>query len=92
MESLFDTPPWAIETAYAIFMIALLVIVFQMIKAKSVFEKVLALDIVTAIVMCMAVAFAIETKNPFYLEVSLCIAIIAFLGTVAFARYLGRSD
>jgi multicomponent Na+:H+ antiporter subunit F len=90
MSLLTDIPEWAINIAYVIFMLALLIILFQLIKTKSVFEKVLSLDLVTAIVMCMAVVFSIQTKNPVFLEVSLCISIIAFLSTVAFARYLGR--
>lgn len=91
--SLFtDIPEWALTVSYTIFMCAILVISLFIVKTKSVFEKVLALDLLAAIVMCMAVAFSIQTKNPVFLEVSLCIAIIGFLGTVAFAKYLGRSE
>lgn len=90
MEGLFDIPEWSIKVSYFIFMLALVTILFHLIKAKTVFEKVLSLDLLTAIVMCMSVVFSIQTKNTVFLEVSLCIAIIAFIGTVAFARFLGR--
>ncbi len=91
MNYLVDIPVWAIDISYLIFIIALSLILVQLIRSKNIFEKVLALDLLTAIVMCIAVAFSIEVQNAIYLEVSLCISIIAFLGTVAFARYLGRS-
>jgi multicomponent Na+:H+ antiporter subunit F len=90
MKELFNIPEWAINISSFIFMLALVIILFHLIKAKVIFEKVLALDLLTAIVMCMAVLFSLQTKNPVFLEVSLCIAIIAFLGTLAFARFLGR--
>lgn len=90
MDKLFVIPEWAINVSYSIFMLAILLILFQLIKAKSVFEKVLALDLLAAIVMCVAIVFALQTSNPVFIEVGLCIAIIGFLGTVAFARFLGR--
>jgi|SaaInlStandDraft_1057018.scaffolds.fasta_scaffold413165_2 multicomponent Na+:H+ antiporter subunit F len=90
MNHLFDIPEWMINLSYSIFMLSLVLIVFHLIKSKCVFEKVLALDLLAAIVMCIAVVFSIQTNNPVFLEISLCIAIIGFLGTVAFARFLGR--
>lgn len=92
MNELFNIPQWAIDTSNLIFMVALLIILFHLIKAKAIFEKVLALDLLAAIVMCMSVVFSIQTGNTVFLEVSLCIAIIAFIGTVAFARFLGRES
>ena len=90
MESLFEIPAWAIDAAYIIFIIGIFLILIKMYLAKSVFERILALDLLSAIVMCLAATFSIEQKNPVYIEISLCIAIIAFLGTAAYAKYLGK--
>ena len=91
MNSLFLVPDWVFYTVYTMFSVSVLLIIKQMITSPSIIEKVLGLDLLTAIVMCFAVVFAIQTKNPVFLEISLAISIFAFLGTAAFARYLARS-
>lgn len=93
MSSLFtDIPEWVFYTVYLIFLIAVLLITVQMFRTDSILEKVLGLDLLTAIVMCFSAVFAIQSGNPVFLEISLSISIVAFLGTAAFARYLGRSE
>ena len=91
MISLTDIPDWVFYTVYMMFAVSILLIINQLVTSKSILEKVLGLDLLTAIVMCFAVVFAIQTKNPVFLEISLSIAIFAFLGTAAFARYLAGS-
>ena len=86
-----DVPQWVFYIVYIIFLLAVLLIIFQLCKSASILEKVLALDLLTAIVMCFAAVFAIQSANPVFLEISLSISIVAFLGTIAFARYLSRS-
>ena len=88
----FDIPSWAFYSAYCIFALAVLLVLFRLIRSQNVFEKVLALDLLSAIVMCFVVTFAIQTGRSVFLEISLCIASVAFLGTVAFSRYLKRSQ
>ena len=93
MSSLFtDVPEWVFYTVYLIFLTAVLLITVQMFRTDSILEKVLGLDLLTAIVMCFSAVFAIQSGNPVFLEISLSISIVAFLGTAAFARYLGRSE
>lgn len=93
MSKLFtEIPEWVFYSVYCIFTLAVLLIIIHMFRRSSgILEKVLALDLLTAIVMCFAAVFAIQTGNPVFLQISLSISIVAFLGTAAFARYLGRS-
>lgn len=54
-------------------------------------DRVVALDLLTTVVIGMIAAYAIATGQPVNIDVAIALAIISFLGTVAFARYVERS-
>jgi multicomponent Na+:H+ antiporter subunit F len=49
-----------------------------------------ALDLMTAIATGMSATYAVATDNPVFLDVALLVALISFLGTVAFAQYIRK--
>jgi multicomponent Na+:H+ antiporter subunit F len=53
-------------------------------------DRVVALDFMTAVAVAVAGVWAIVTRNPVFLDVAMVLALITFVGTVAFARYLER--
>jgi multicomponent Na+:H+ antiporter subunit F len=53
-------------------------------------DRVVALDFMTAVAVAAAGLWAITTGNPVFLDVAMVLALITFVGTVAFARYLER--
>ncbi len=87
-----EIPTWIFYISYTIFLAASLIVIIKMVKTESIIEKVLGLDLITAIIMCFSALYAIQSNNTVYLEISLCISIIAFLGTVSFARYMERTN
>ena len=53
-------------------------------------DRVVALDLIATIIICIAAAHAIATGQPAYLDAAMVLAFIVFLGTVAFAYYIRR--
>jgi multicomponent Na+:H+ antiporter subunit F len=53
-------------------------------------DRVVALDMIAVTVVAMAVAHTITTDEPAILDAAIVVALTAFIGTVAFARYLER--
>ncbi|MEM2832795.1 MAG: cation:proton antiporter [Candidatus Caldarchaeum sp.] len=53
-------------------------------------DRVVALDLIGALGIGMITAYAIASNLPMLLDVAIVIALLSFLGTVAFARYLER--
>jgi multicomponent Na+:H+ antiporter subunit F len=49
-----------------------------------------ALDFMTVVAVAVSGLWAIVTGNPVFLDVAMVLALITFVGTVAFARYLER--
>jgi multicomponent Na+:H+ antiporter subunit F len=53
-------------------------------------DRVVALDLMATLSIGFMTLYAIETGNTLFLDVAMVLALIAFLGTVAFARYLEK--
>ena len=53
-------------------------------------DRVVALDFMTAVAVAVAGLWAIASDDPVFLDVAMVLALITFVGTVAFARYLER--
>ena len=59
-------------------------------RGPSLPDRVVALDFMTAVAVAASGVWAMATDNPVFLDVAMVLALITFVGTVAFARYLER--
>ncbi len=64
----------------------------RLLRGPSDFDRVLSLDTMNIIISGSIVVFALVFDNELYLDIAIVYAILAFLETIVFARYLeGRS-
>jgi multicomponent Na+:H+ antiporter subunit F len=63
---------------------------FRLALGPSLPDRVVALDFMTAVAVAVAGLWAIASDDPVFLDVAMVLALITFVGTVAFARYLER--
>jgi multicomponent Na+:H+ antiporter subunit F len=54
-------------------------------------DRIAALDLIAVLALAMAAVYAMYTNEPVYLDVGIALALLTFVGTVAFASYLERS-
>ena len=74
-----------------IFFLAALVFAFwRVYKGPSTFDRIIALDMVGGLCFAMIVLFSILFDQPVLLDAAFAIAVVGFLSTVAFARYLEK--
>lgn len=76
--------------ALGILMVALFLAIYRLVRGPSLPDRVVALDLIGMISLCIILVLTIRTNEPVYLDVAIVLGIVAFLGTVAFARYLER--
>jgi multicomponent Na+:H+ antiporter subunit F len=76
--------------ALAMLGIALLLALVRLIRGPTLPDRVVALDLMTILAAGTTAVYAIAARQPVFLDVALVVALISFLGTVAFARYLER--
>jgi len=65
--------------------------VVRVVRGPHLADRVVALDLVAYVSVCMIGTAAMLTEEGPLLDVALVLSLLAFLGTVAFARFLERS-
>jgi len=53
-------------------------------------DRVVAVDLIGVSAVCLMVVAAVDSKEPAFLDTAVVIALLGFLGTVAYARYAER--
>ncbi len=73
-----------------VILVAAVGVAWRLIKGPSAADRVVALDVLGILMVAFAAVFAVSAGEAAFLDVALALALIAFLGTVAFARYVER--
>ena len=88
--SIPDISSAASSIALAMLSIALLLAFIRLARGPTLPDRVVALDLISILTAGSAAVYAVAAEQRVYLDVALVLALISFLGTVAFARYLER--
>lgn len=78
----------AIHIALAILMLALVMTALRVIVGPTLADRVLALDQLVAIAIGFVAVVAVKTGFELYVDIALALALVGFLATAAFARYI----
>ncbi len=84
-----------LNVVYAMLSAALFLAFVRLARGPSLPDRVVALDLMSVITVGLIAAYAIDVDQRVFLDAALVVALIAFLGTVAFAQYVerrGRND
>nr|WP_227376451.1 monovalent cation/H+ antiporter complex subunit F [Haladaptatus halobius] len=65
---------------------------YRVIKGPTVPDRVVALDTISTNVVAIAVLFALQTGEGLFVTVSLVLAIIGFISTIAVSQYVIEGD
>ncbi|MBI1992811.1 MAG: cation:proton antiporter [Deltaproteobacteria bacterium] len=80
----------AVIIALAMLSVALLLALVRLARGPSLPDRVVALDLMGTLAVGMITVYAMTTQQPVFLDVAIVLALISFLGTVAFARYVEK--
>jgi multicomponent Na+:H+ antiporter subunit F len=64
----------------------------RLLRGPTLPDRVVALDLIGVLIVCVMVAVAATSGEQTYLDVAMVIALVSFVGTVAYARYIERED
>ncbi|WP_457753162.1 monovalent cation/H+ antiporter complex subunit F [Thermococcus sp.] len=77
-----------INVYLAVIVVATLLSMYRFFRGPTTVDRLIAVDIMTTITTGLMVLFALYYKRAIFLDVALVYAVLAFLGVIAFARYL----
>lgn len=86
--------PWYLEltinAVLIVMAVALLLAITRLYRGPSLPDRVVALDLMATIVVGIITVYAAAMDQPVFIDAAIVLALIVFLGTVAFARYTER--
>lgn len=76
----------------AVFLIAasFFIALIRVVRGPTLPDRVVAVDLIGITAVCLMVAAAAGSKEPAFLDAAVVIALLGFLGTVAYSRYIER--
>jgi multicomponent Na+:H+ antiporter subunit F len=78
--------------ALVVLLISITLALVRLIKGPDAADRIIALDLISMLIIAFLVIESIYTAATSFLDVAIAYALIAFLGTVALARFLMRSS
>ena len=78
------------KLALALVGLAMLLAFVRLLRGPTLPDRVVALDLMGVLAVGMLAAYAVAADQPVLLDPAAVLALVGFLGTVAFARYLEK--
>ncbi len=83
---------YALIVGFACVSIALLLALYRLLAGPTRGDRILALDTMVINAIALIVLFGIADATMTYFEAALLLAMVGFVGTVAYAKFLLRGD
>jgi multicomponent Na+:H+ antiporter subunit F len=80
----------ALFLALPLLAITVLLAFARLVRGPNLADRVVALDLIATLAIGIIAVYAIAVKQSVLLDVALVLALVSFLGTVAFAYYIER--
>lgn len=84
--------PWAAAVAAAIVALGVAPVAWRLLTGPSSADRVIATDMLGLLGVCLAALVALIAGHAAFLDIALGIALVGFLGAIAFARLMERAS
>lgn len=72
--------------------VSVILVFVRFLKGPSIVDKVIALDLLITIGIGIIAVYSIVSNQSTFLDIAMILALIAFLGTIAFSYYLEKRE
>lgn len=72
--------------------LSMVLVSYRLVKGPNKGDRVIALDTIGVLLICVVGLFSIIVDTTFFLEIILLLAILSFIGTVAFSKFIEKGD
>jgi multicomponent Na+:H+ antiporter subunit F len=90
--TLLEGPPSFLQLcafiAFGGITVAMVAAFYRVVAGPSLPDRVVALDLIGLLSVSMIALYAVASGQSLYLDAAIALALISFLGTVAFARFI----
>lgn len=86
----YDVLPVTTNLVLGILVLAMLIAFVRLVRGPGLPDRVVALDLVGSTVSGIIAVYSIANNQPVFVDVAIVMALVIFLGTIAFSRYLEK--
>lgn len=79
-----------LQVVAGLIVVAMALASWRLVLGPGLANRVVALDVIAVLAAALTAVFAIQFEQPVFLDVTVVLALVSFVGTVAFAHYLER--
>lgn len=72
--------------------LAVILTLFRLLRGPTRGDRILALDTLTINIIALVILFGVWERTAAYFEAALLLALVGFVGTVAYCKFLLRGD
>ncbi len=90
MDGLPSILSWVVTGVMVVLAASLVLTLVRLLLGPSTPDRVVALDMFATVVVGVIAVYSIASQRPEVLRTAIVLALIIFLGTVAFARYVEK--
>ncbi len=81
---------YAVYISFACLTIGLFAGLYRLLMGPTLPDRIVVMDLIASLVIGLLITYIMLSGQTVYLNVAVVIALLVFMGTIAFARYLRR--
>ncbi|MFM2044647.1 MAG: Na(+)/H(+) antiporter subunit [Pseudomonadota bacterium] len=81
---------WSIQIAMGIMVLSFALAVYRLLKGPTLPDRIVALDLFGLLAVAFIALYALFDRQPVYVDAAIALALVAFFGTVAYARFVEK--
>lgn len=79
-----------VQFVVGLLLVAMALATIRLVRGPGLANRVVALDVIAVLGAALTALFAIQFERPVFLDVTMILALVSFVGTVAFAYYIEK--
>ena len=79
-----------VQASSTLVVVALILVFVRLVRGPDIVDRIVALDLIAILAAAVTAITAIRTNEAVLLDAAIVMALVAFLGTVAVARYVEK--
>jgi multicomponent Na+:H+ antiporter subunit F len=82
---------WTVTLAMGVLSLSMVLVFVRLLLGPTLSDRVVALDMIGFLAIGFIAMYTLSARQPFFLDAAITLALVAFLATIAFARYVERT-
>jgi|ThiBio_inoc_biof_1041523.scaffolds.fasta_scaffold04508_3 multicomponent Na+:H+ antiporter subunit F len=85
-------PGIVLYIAFAFLMLAMVLTLYRLLKGPGFNDQIAAMDLLSSIIIGIILVYGMQIDNKMYFDISIIIALVSFIGTVAISTFIKKKN